>query len=65
MTVRVIDIKPHPTVVKQIVCKHCGATLEYTPHDTKTKTYTCMGDPSGDEYVECPNCSKHAVIRAW
>jgi len=65
VTVRVIEPKPDPSVVKRIVCSHCGVTLEYVPNDIKERKYTCMGDPSGHTYVECAQCGKDAVIRSW
>ena len=65
MGVKVVETKPDPSVVKHIICKNCGAKLEYVPNDVKTKHYTCMGEPSGSEYVKCPNCGKDATVREW
>ena len=66
MAVRVIKTDPAPEVVKQIVCRHCGATLEYVPNDVKSYHGTGIGGgPDGQEWVDCPNCNKKAIIRSW
>lgn len=66
MTVRVIDPTPHKSVVKEIVCKNCGVTLEYTPNDVKKRNgKDWSGGPDGEEWVDCPNCNKKAIIRSW
>lgn len=33
MTVKVINKTPDPRVLKRVVCRGCGVTLEYTPND--------------------------------
>lgn len=59
MTIKIINKKPHKSVIKQCVCKNCGVTLEYAPNDVKIKTYGDYGGGS-DNYEEfnCPNCRK-------
>lgn len=62
--VKVISTVPHKSVVKEVVCKHCGATLEYTPNDVVEnhwKDYS--GDSNITQFIVCPNCSKEAIIR--
>lgn len=63
MTIKVVKIKPHKSVVKKCVCNNCGATLEYTPNDV---TYAWYSDYGGgrDKYAEfnCPNCGKKQQI---
>lgn len=44
------------TKKKRVTCGNCAAILEYVEKDVKIAKYTCMGDPSGHHYVECPNC---------
>lgn len=66
MAVKVIDPTPDPQIVKRISCRHCGARLEYTPNDVRRrdgKDYT--GGADGEEWVDCPNCGKKAIIRSW
>ena len=54
-------------VIKQyrVTCRSCGAIIEYIKTEIKERTYTCMGDPSGHTYVECPACGEDARIRSW
>lgn len=40
----------------RVTCRDCGAIIEYIRSEVKVARYTCMGDPSGHEYVTCPNC---------
>lgn len=57
--VRVIDDKPHKSVVKEIVCKNCGATLEYVPMDTRKITHHDYGGGSNTyTVIDCPKCNK-------
>jgi hypothetical protein len=35
MAIRIIDPGPHKSVVKEVICQNCGATLEYTPADVQ------------------------------
>lgn len=66
MAVRVLSIEPPPEVIQRITCKHCGARLEYVPNDIQVyhgRDYG--GGPDGQEWVDCPNCKKKAIIRAW
>jgi len=65
MAVKVIKTEPDASVVKRIVCKHCGATLEYLPVDVKEKSWSCMTEPCGCTYVVCPQCSSDVTIRSW
>lgn len=66
MAVKVIDAAPDPKVVKRISCQNCGARLEYTPIDVKRRSGTdYSGGPDGAEWVDCPNCGKNVIIRAW
>jgi hypothetical protein len=66
MTVKVIETKPDQSVVKRIICKSCGATLEYVPNDVQIYSGTDRGGgPDGEEWVDCPNCTKKVTIRSW
>lgn len=61
--VRIVKIEPHPTVVKEVVCRHCGATLEYVPNDVKSKVVSCMGDIDTYSFIVCPNCNKDVGVK--
>lgn len=66
MAVRIVDEKPDPSVVKQIVCTQCGAKLEYLPIDVKERHGTdYSGGPDGAEWIDCPKCQKPVTIRSW
>lgn len=59
--VKVVSTVPHKSVVKEVVCHNCGATLEYVPADVKSKYVRDYGG-GGDtvKTIQCPNCS-HTV----
>lgn len=61
--VTVVSTQPHPSVVKEIICRNCGSTLQYVPRDVKEKY---VSDYTGDKdlvrYIECPTCSHHVGI---
>lgn len=51
-------------VVRETLCRHCGAVLEYTPRDVKTGTdrdYT--GCVDAYKYIECPTCMSEVVLK--
>jgi DNA-directed RNA polymerase subunit RPC12/RpoP len=64
--VRVVKSEPHPSVVKEVICSNCGATLEYIPKDIKQRI---EGDYTGGSdqinFIECPQCSHEIVISRW
>lgn len=56
--VKVISKEPHPSVIKQIICKNCGSTLEYTPSDVKQRSVSdYLGDIDIVKYINCPECN--------
>jgi len=64
MVVRVIDPKPDPSVVKQVICRNCGAKLEYVPNDVKSKSVSDYGGGSDTYYwIDCPQCSNQVNVR--
>jgi hypothetical protein len=64
--VKIIKKAPHKDVRKQIVCRECGATLEYVPNEVKSYHGTDIsGGPDGCAWVNCPSCDKPAIIRSW
>ena len=67
MVVKVVKTEPAPKVVKQIVCSHCGATLEYVPNDIRTlwSGTDIGGGPDGAEGFDCLNCGKQVHTRRW
>jgi RNase P subunit RPR2 len=64
--VKIVKVEPHPSVIKQCVCKNCGATLEYTPQDILRRTVRDYGGGSDTyNYISCPNCNKEVTIYPW
>ena len=54
--VKVIDVGPDPSVVKKVVCRNCGATLEYVKKDIKSFVYYTMGESDMAYQITCPQC---------
>lgn len=66
MAVKIVRTEPSPEVVKQVVCKSCGVTLEYLPVDVQRYHGTDYGGgPDGREWVKCPNCNKDVTLKSW
>jgi ribosomal protein S27E len=63
--VKVISTEPHHTVVKQVVCKNCGATLEYVPRDIKSRTYSDYGGSDTDYFIKCPPCGNEIYVKRY
>lgn len=56
--IKIINIEPHQSVVKEVVCWSCGCTLQYTPNDVKSFVERDYGNGSETvRYIECPNCN--------
>lgn len=62
--VTIVKLAPHPTVVRQVVCKEgCGATLEFVPNEVQHRTWVDYGgDNNQVDYIICPNCSKEVQV---
>ena len=66
MVVKVIKITPDESVIKQVICRHCGVTLEYVPNDVKTFNGTdYSGISSRTDSIQCPNCWEKVILRLW
>jgi hypothetical protein len=64
MAIKVISTDPHRSVVKQVVCRNCGATLEYTPADVMQKYVKDYGGGGDMEHtIVCPPCGKPVHVR--
>jgi DNA-directed RNA polymerase subunit RPC12/RpoP len=64
MMVRVVKTEPHPSVVKEVVCSYCGATLEYVPADRKQKQVSdYIGDKETVNYIVCPPCGHEVEVK--
>lgn len=61
--VEVVSTTPHQSVVKEIICRNCGATLRYTPNDIKKRIesdYT--GCKEQVRFIKCPLCGHEIYI---
>lgn len=66
MAIRIVDDTPHISVIKQIICRSCGVTLEYAPIDIKERHGTDIGGgPDGAQYINCPKCQHEVIIKRW
>lgn len=51
---------------KRATCRNCGAILKYWPREVKQRDGTDYGGgPSGEEWIDCPRCSKKVILRSW
>lgn len=64
MAIKIVEEKPHKSVVKRVVCLNCGVTLEYVPNDVKVHIYKDISGTSDSyNYIDCPKCSKRIVVK--
>jgi DNA-directed RNA polymerase subunit RPC12/RpoP len=64
--VTVVSTVPHPSVVKEVVCRNCGATLNYVPADIKreeSRDYTGGLDVS--YHIKCPPCGHQVSVKRY
>lgn len=62
--VKVISTVPHPSVVKEAICKHCGSTLQYTPMDVKEQSYRDYdGSQETLKTITCPTCTYTVFVK--
>lgn len=62
--VTVVKTEPHPGVVKEVICRNCGATLNYVPKDvleSKVSDYT--GDYDIVKFINCPPCGNKVYVK--
>jgi len=64
---RVVEDTPDPSVVKRIVCPHCGVTIEYVPIDVGMlwQGRDMSGGPDGAKGFDCPNCHDQVITEQW
>jgi len=52
--------------VKRVTCRSCASILEYTLNEVREYHGTdYTGGADGQEWVDCPNCGRKAIIRSW
>jgi uncharacterized protein with PIN domain len=56
--IRVVDRGPHKSAVKEVVCRHCGSSLEYTPFDVQEEIVSdYTGSKDIEKVIYCPTCN--------
>lgn len=66
MAIRIVEDKPDPKVVREVVCKQCGVKLEYLPIDIlQGKHYDYGGGCDAVEYIKCPKCQADITLRTF
>jgi uncharacterized protein with PIN domain len=55
MTIKIVDDKPDPSVLKEIICKNCGVKLQYTPNDVLSSKVEVSDYDYIHYFIICPN----------
>jgi len=64
--VTVVSTDPHPSVVKEAICRNCGATLNYVPADIKHVTHTdYTGGKDYSYHIKCPPCGHEVTVKRF
>ena len=64
--VTVVSTVPHPSVVNEVVCRNCGATLSYVPMDIKEEVHTDYGGGRDTVYyIQCPPCGHKVTVKQY
>lgn len=64
--VTVVKTEPHPSVVKEAVCRNCGATLNYVPADIKERLECDYGGGRDVvKYIKCPPCGNLITVKGY
>lgn len=62
--VTVVSTVPHPSVVKEAICRNCGAVLQYTPVDVKEDYWSdYTGGKDYYKYITCPPCGHKVTVK--
>lgn len=63
--VTVVSTNPHPSVIKEAICRNCGATLNYVPKDVQSQYYRDYGGGGDTDYwINCPPCGNKVTVKA-
>lgn len=64
--VTVVSTVPHPKVVKEVVCRNCGSTLQYVPKDVCSEQHYDYGGGSDTyHYINCPPCGEKVYVKNY
>jgi hypothetical protein len=64
--VTIVNKGPHPSVVKEVICRNCGSTLSYTPVDLVSVTARDYGGGCDtSHHIVCPSCSNKIFVSKY
>lgn len=64
--VTVVSTQPHPSVVKETVCRNCGSTLQYVPRDVNHREVSdYCGGRDTVYFIDCPTCNKEVFVKGY
>jgi RNase P subunit RPR2 len=64
--VTIVKKEPHPSVIKEVICRNCGATLNYVPNEVKSEVHRDYGGGSDTYYfIDCPSCTKKVSVKGY
>lgn len=64
--VTVVSTVPHPSVIKEAVCRNCGSALNYVPRDVQSRTYKdYSGCSDTDYFIVCPTCDEKVFVKNY
>jgi len=64
--VTVVSTAPHPSVVKEVICRNCGATLNYVPADVQERTESDYGGGRDIvKFIKCPPCGNQQTVKVY
>jgi hypothetical protein len=56
--IKIIKTEPDKSVTKEVICKNCGSTLEYTPPDVLQDYFMYhTGEKEYWHFISCPECT--------
>lgn len=66
MAIRIVEEKPDPSVVRKVVCRNCGVSIEYLPVDIQEGRDTdYTGSSDIYHFIECPKCKKEIRVKRY
>ena len=64
--VTVVSLTPHHSVVKEVVCRNCGALLSYVPADINRRVVSdYAGGKDEVNFIRCPPCGAEVTVKRY
>lgn len=64
--VTVVSTTPHASVIKEVICKNCGSTLQYVPADIKEEVHIdYTGGRDTYHHIICPPCGHKVNVKRY